>query len=299
MVLICLLLIPLLGGLLSWLANRWSVLAARWVALLATLGMLLLTIALWVGGRHHGGSLWLVELNVPWIPQIGSRIHLALDGLSLLLIALTAFLGVLSVAASWRGIDAHVGFFHFNLLLILSAITGVFLAVDLFVFYLFWELMLVPLFFLIDIWGHERRHYAALKFFIFTQTGGLFLLLGILALFFIHGGTTGHYTFDYQQLLGTPLHGNLAFWVMLKLLSRLRGEAAGGAAAHLAAGRAYPGAGGGERGPGRVGAEGRRVWPAALRAAAFPGGRLRLRPGGDDARGNLHPLRRAARLRPA
>ena len=93
-----------------------------------------------------------------------------MDGLSLLLIALTGFLGILSVAASWRGIELHIGFFHFNLLLILTAITGVFLAEDLFLFYLFWELMLVPLFFLIDIWGHERRHYAALKFFIFTQT---------------------------------------------------------------------------------------------------------------------------------
>ena len=97
-----------------------------------------------------------------------------------------------------------VGFFHLNLLWILAGITGVFLAVDLFLFYFAWELMLVPMYFLIAIWGHENRTYAAVKFFIFTQLSGLLMLIAILALYFAHHAT-GVYTFEYAELLGTAI----------------------------------------------------------------------------------------------
>jgi NADH-quinone oxidoreductase subunit M len=107
------------------------------------------------------------------------------------------------VLTSWAEIQERVGFFHFNLLWILAGIVGVFLALDLFLFYFFWELMLVPMFYLIAIWGHENRIYAAIKFFLFTQLSGLFMLLSILGLYFIHGRATGTFTFDYNQLLGT------------------------------------------------------------------------------------------------
>ena len=128
-------------------------------------------------------------MNIAWIPQLGIGFHLAMDGLSLLLVALTLFLGIISVVCSWTEVRERVGFFHLNLLWILAGILGVFLALDLFLFYFFWELMLVPMYFLINIWGHENRVYASLKFFIFTQAGGLFMLLSILALYFIHGRT--------------------------------------------------------------------------------------------------------------
>ena len=88
---------------------------------------------------------------------------------------------------------------------VLAGIIGVFLALDLFLFYFFWELMLVPMYFLIDIWGHENRHYAAIKFFLFTQLSGLLMLLAILGLYFIHRRATGVFTFDYAKLLGTPM----------------------------------------------------------------------------------------------
>src|ERR1017187_5483484 len=117
------------------------------------------------------------------IPQFGIRFHLALDGLSLLLLMLTFFLGILSVLASWNEIIKAVGFFHLNLLWILAGIAGVFLAVNLFLLYFAWELMLVPMYFLISIWGHENRVYAAVKFFLFTQLSGLLMLIAILALF--------------------------------------------------------------------------------------------------------------------
>ena len=107
-----------------------------------------------------------------------------MDGLSLLLIVLCDFLGIMAVLASWEEINSRVGFYHFNLLAILAALVGVFLALDLLLFYVFWEVMLVPLYFLIAIWGHERRIYASMKFFIFTQASGLLMLLAIVGLYY-------------------------------------------------------------------------------------------------------------------
>ncbi len=222
MILIWFVLLPFVGGLLAWLVSRWSVKGSRWIAAL-TLGLDLASVLIvWaVGARNAdrlanpGSSLWLIEFNAPWIPSFGISLHLGLDGLSLLLIALTALLGLLSVAASWREIQEHVGFFHFNLLWVLAGITGVFLALDLFLFYFFWEMMLVPMYFLIALWGHENRIRAAVKFFLFTQLSGLLMLAAILALYFIHGQTTGVYTFDYTQLLGTSLAPQTALLLML------------------------------------------------------------------------------------
>lgn len=223
MILIGLILILLGGGLLAWLLGRWQAAWARWVSLLALAADFVLILSMW--GQHFGqvsvannGSPWLVEVNRPWIPQLGISFHLALDGLSLLLIILTLSLGILSVLTSWTEIDRRVGFFHFNLLWILAGIIGVFLAVDLFLFYFFWELMLVPMYFLIAIWGHTHRIYAAIKFFLFTQLSGLLMLVAILGLYFIHGQTTGVYTFDYNRLLGTVIPPSLAPWLMAGFL---------------------------------------------------------------------------------
>ena len=154
-------------------------------------------------------------MNWEWIPQFGIRFHLALDGLSLTLLLLTFFLGVMSVLTSWTEIRQHVGFFHFNLMWVLAGVTGVFLAVDLFLFYLFWELMLVPMYFLIAIWGHERRVYASLKFFLFTQLSGLLMLAAILGLAILHQHATGSWSFDYQALLGLAIVPSTATWLML------------------------------------------------------------------------------------
>jgi NADH-quinone oxidoreductase subunit M len=219
MSLILLILLPALGGLIAWLLEGRSRLAVRVVALLAPAAQLLLTLVLW---GHSWGRLaglrpgqWLYSFEAPWIPWLGIRVSLAMDGLSLLLVALTGFLGVLSVLASWRAIQTRIGFFHCNLLWTLAGITGIFLAMDLFLFYVFWEVILIPLFFLIDIWGHERRHAAAMKFFLVTQAGGLFLLLGIIGLVLAHGAATNSYTFDYAALQHTALPPGLGVWLML------------------------------------------------------------------------------------
>jgi NADH-quinone oxidoreductase subunit M len=221
MILAWFILIPLMGGLAAWVLDRKDSESARWVSLAALALDLILLISFWSGpsvqlGLNRGA--WLAELNRPWIPQMGINLHLAIDGLSLVLVALTLFLGIISVICSWTEIRDRVGFFHLNLLWILAGILGVFLAMDLFLFYFFWELMLVPMYFLINIWGHENRVYASLKFFIFTQAGGLLMLLSILALYFVHGIGTGTYTFDYALLIGTKMSPSTAFWIMLGFL---------------------------------------------------------------------------------
>lgn len=219
MILAWLIIILLAAGVLAAFAARWSRDLARWISLAATALDLALILATWT--RHAdqitltGSSAWLEQADWAWIPEFGIHFHLALDGLSLLLLALTFFLGVLSVLCSWTEITESVGFFHLNLMWILAGITGVFLAVDLFLFYFAWELMLVPMYFLIALWGHERRTYAAIKFFLFTQLSGLFMLVAILVLYFFHHATSGTYTFDYEQLLHTSLSPVAALWIML------------------------------------------------------------------------------------
>jgi NADH-quinone oxidoreductase subunit M len=219
MILIWLIAILLGGGILAALAGRWSATAPRWIALATVTADFALGLSLWAGNAGRidlvPGNGWLEQVDWTWIPQFGIHFHLALDGLSLLMLMLTFFLGFISVLASWREITKSVGFFHLNLLWVLAGVVSVFLAVDLFLFYFAWELMLVPMYFLIAIWGHERRTYAAIKFFIFTQLSGLLMLVAILALYFLHHASTGVYTFQYEDLLGTPLSPAAAIWIML------------------------------------------------------------------------------------
>lgn len=222
MILAWLIIILMIGGLIAWLAGRWSHSACRWISLVALIIDFIIIISIWISYSAKVSissiPVWLIELNVNWIPEFGINFHLALDGLSLILVTLTIFLGIISVITSWKEITERIGFFHFNILWILAGISGVFLALDLFLFYFFWEVMLIPMYFLIGIWGHENRIYAAFKFFIFTQASGLLMFLSILALYFIHGKATGIYTFDYMQLLGTTLNPTVSFILMCGFL---------------------------------------------------------------------------------
>ena len=208
MILAWLIFILLVGGLLAWLLERLGPHGPRWGSLAALTIDLILGLALWA---RYGGpvgllerGVWVAEVDWAWIPRFGIAFHLAMDGLSLLMVLLTLFLGIVAVGASWTEIQERVGFFHFNLMWVLAGILGVFLAVDLFLFYFFWEMMLIPMYFLIGIWGHENRMYAAIKFLIFTQASGLLMLVAILALCVTHYQSTGIFTFDYMQLLGRP-----------------------------------------------------------------------------------------------
>ncbi len=219
MTLLWLLILPIVGGLLAWLSGRTGTQLPRWISILALAIVFGLTLQVWF--QYYSEidifkeQAWLIEFEQDWIPQLGISFYLALDGLSLLLIALTAFLGIISVVVSWKEIQYRVGFFHFNLLWILAGIIGVFIALDLFLFFFFWEMMLIPMYFLIIIWGHEDKRYAAIKFFLFTQASGLMMLVAILALYFVHGNATGVYTFNYNELLGTDIPASAAMWLML------------------------------------------------------------------------------------
>ncbi len=219
MILPLFIIILMVGGILAWIAARVNILYSRWISLIALIVNFILSIVIWIQNPIDSSDTWIERFSVPWVPSFGISFSMALDGLSLLMLLLTFFLGIFSVLISWNEIKERVGFFHFNLLWVLAGITGVFLTMDLFLFYFFWEVMLIPMYFLIGIWGHENRRYAAYKFFIFTQASGLLMLLAILGLYFIHGNQSGVYTYDYFQLLGTTFSVGVERWLMLGFLA--------------------------------------------------------------------------------
>jgi len=215
MSLLWLLLIPAMGGVLAWLAGARHKDWPRWIALAVLVIDLLIALSLTGSAVSPGQTAWIASFDRPWIPQLGISFELDLDGLSLALILLTIALGLVSVVISRTEITDRVGLFHANLLWSVTGVIGVFLALDLFLFFFFWELMLVPMYFIIALWGHEHRFYAAIKFFIFTQGSGLVMLVAILVLVFVHQHATGQFTFDYLALLGTKMSPATGFWLML------------------------------------------------------------------------------------
>ena len=218
-------LVPLLLGIVGWVLGRRQTGTARWLALAGNLFNLGLAALLCLGASgvlrlpflaaSGAGSPWMAEVHWPWIPSLGISFSLGLDGLSLTLLGLTALLGIMAVLSSWTGITTRVAFFYLNISLVLAGINGVFLATDLFLFVFFWELMLVPMYFLIDLWGHENRHAAAVKFFLFTQVGGLLMLVAVIALAVIHGMATGTWTFELRDLMGTVMSPVIGMLLML------------------------------------------------------------------------------------
>jgi NADH-quinone oxidoreductase subunit M len=139
-----------------------------------------------------------------WIPSIGARYIFGVDGISMLLVMLTTLLGFISLLSSWTAITERVKEYYFCLLVLQTGMLGVFMTLDMFLFYVFWEVMLVPMYFLIGIWGSHNRLYAAIKFFLYTLLGSVLMLLGILAVYFYNGGTT----FDVREFHNLGLDPN-------------------------------------------------------------------------------------------
>lgn len=224
MSLVILLLTLLVGGLLAWQSERVNKDLPRWISLV-TIALALLYLSSLASGLSPemftlvpnplSGSSWLIHYRLDWIPRFGISFELAMDGLSLLLVALTLVLGLIAVASSWTEIDFKPGLFQANILWTLVGVIGVFLAMDLFLFFAFWEVMLIPMYLLIAIWGHEKKAYAAMKFFIFTQVSGLLMLLSIMVLAWQGYVANGSYSFSYFALLPLQLDGQLSFWIML------------------------------------------------------------------------------------
>ncbi|MFT7288344.1 MAG: NADH-quinone oxidoreductase subunit M, partial [Halieaceae bacterium] len=222
--LLMLILLPLVGGFIAWQSEQISPLLPRWISVGVTVLTLiyLLSMIAALGAPQLAmptvaadPASWLLHTRIDWIPRFGIAIELAMDGLSLLLVVLTLLLGLVAVAASWSEVEMRPGFFQANLLWTLAGVIGVFLALDMLLFFLFWEVMLIPMYLLIAIWGHENRAYAATKFFIFTQASGLLMLLAIVALAVVGQQATGSMSFSYFDLLLVEIDPRAAFWLML------------------------------------------------------------------------------------
>jgi NADH-quinone oxidoreductase subunit M len=211
---------PLAGSFLA-LATGHKPLLCRYVSLSVTLielALISLFFALDLTPQVSPSGAWLLTVDHPWLVGLGARFSLGLDGLSLLLIWLTAFINVICILISWEAITVKVGPFHFFLLFLEGCLMGLFLATDLLLFYLFWEIQLIPMFFLIGVWGHAKRIYAAIKFVLFTFGGSLFMLIALVAIYVIHGQQTGEYTFNLYQLTRTQLSPTVQGWLYAAFL---------------------------------------------------------------------------------
>jgi NADH-quinone oxidoreductase subunit M len=198
---------PALGALLLLFYNREHARSIRSLALIFTVLAFVFSLHLIV---HFDSSNpdFQFGIKIPWIPSFGIDYALGIDGISLFLILLTTFLTPLAVLASWSIHERIKEYFVFMLLLETGMI-GVFAALDFFLFYVFWEIMLVPMYFLIGVWGGERRIYAALKFVLYTMVGSVLMLVAIIALYFMHGDATGTFTFSYPQIQSAIASGRM------------------------------------------------------------------------------------------
>ena len=200
---------PLAGAILLLFVNKRQEDAIRWIAnLFAGLGFLV-SLPLWF--RYDpAGAAWQFVEHAPWIPSIGASYFLGVDGFSVLLILLTTLMGFIAVLSSWTAISERVKEFYIFMLVLQTGMLGAFVALDFLLFFLFWEVMLVPMYFLIGIWGGGRRLYSAIKFFLYTLVGSVVMLLGILALYFHN-----QQSFDITQMQQLALPFELQKWVFL------------------------------------------------------------------------------------
>ncbi len=191
---------PLIGVLLLVLIPGENHRAIRWVALLASLASFAFSLVLL--GYDPGGAEFQFREDLPWIEAFGMRYTLGVDGLSVVLVLLTTLLSAISIFYSWVPIQKRVKEYYVALLLLMVGMLGVFVSLDLFLFYVFWEISLIPMYLIIGIWGGPRRIYATVKFVIYTLVGSLLMLVAILAVAIAHGNDTGTFTFAYEQLRG-------------------------------------------------------------------------------------------------
>lgn len=197
---------PILGVLLLLLTPKESRNAIRTIALgFSTLTFLFSLLVVFQFDRSTPKMQF--ELLLPWIQSFGIQYHVGIDGISLLLILLTTFLTPLAILSSWQSIQSRVKEFFILMLVLETGMIGTFVALDFFLFYVFWEIMLVPMYFLIGVWGGERRIYAAIKFFLYTMVGSVLMLVAIISLYLLNGSTT----FDFLEILRNIQNGQIVF----------------------------------------------------------------------------------------
>src|SRR5438105_13754226 len=206
---------PAVGALLLLFYNREHVRSIRMFALIVTLVTFVFSLHL-VAHFDSSNPDFQFGLKIPWMPSFGIDYSMGIDGISLFLILLTALLTPLAVLASWSVHERLKEYFIFMLLLETGMI-GVFAALDFFLFYVFWEVMLIPMYFLIGVWGGERRIYAAMKFVLYTMIGSVLMLVAIIALYFMHGDATGNFTFSYPAIQSALASGRMVLSPAIEL----------------------------------------------------------------------------------
>src|SRR5215470_8409039 len=205
---------PLAGAFILLLVSRDNEAAIRWIANIVAFVGFIVSVPLWFGYDLANPDFQFVE-RAPWIPSIGAEYYLGVDGLSTLLILLTTMMGSIAVLSSWTAITERVKEYYIFLLVLQTGMLGAFVSLDFLLFFLFWEVMLVPMYFLIGIWGSSNRLYSAIKFFLYTLVGSVVMLLGILALYFYNHSITGVYSFDVTQFQKLAVPYDLQWWVFL------------------------------------------------------------------------------------
>src|SRR5450756_1998958 len=214
---------PLIGAFVLLFVPKENKDAIRWIANIFALGGFLISLPLvpmfWAQRFELTPTHFKFLEGTPnnWIPSIGAGYNLGIDGISFLLIMLTTLLGWVSILSSWTAIEIRVKEYYVWFLVLQTGMLGVFMALDFFLFFVFWEAMLVPMYLLIGIWGGPNKLYAAIKFFLYTLLGSVLMLLGILFLYFHHHTVTGVFTFSIPELYKTapliPFH--YAIWLFV------------------------------------------------------------------------------------
>src|SRR5687768_5261693 len=204
--------LPLLGALIALLMPRANESMLRTWAVAVSLAVFLTSLGLWFGFDPTTSDFQLLE-RFDWVPGLGISYQVGIDGISLLLVLLTTFLMPLVFIYTAASVRVRVKEFVVLMLLLETAMLGTFLALDLFLFYVFWELMLVPMYFLIGVWGGARRIYAAVKFFLYTMAGSVLMLLAIMTLYFLSGSSATDRTFDFVEILDSPAPRELQPWL--------------------------------------------------------------------------------------
>ncbi len=204
--------LPLLGALLLVILPRASGQTIRRIALATSTLTFVVSLLLYAYFEIGTAALQFTE-SAPWISDLGISYRIGVDGISLWLVLLTTFLTPLAMLSSWASIKERLKEYMVVMLLLETGMIGVFVATDLFLFYVFWEAMLIPMYFLIGVWGGPRRIYAAVKFVIFTMAGSVLMLIAILAVVFLHQDSTGRMTFDLMELMRTPIDAGMQPWL--------------------------------------------------------------------------------------
>jgi NADH-quinone oxidoreductase subunit M len=206
--------LPLVGALLVAFLPKEEGKLARGIALWTTIVVFLVSLGLLGGFEAASPKAFQLETKVPWFASLGVSYHVGVDGVSLLLVLLTTFLMPI-VVISATSVTKRVKEFALALLVLETAMLGAFVALDLVLFYVFWELMLIPMFLIIGVWGSENRIYAAVKFFIYTMVGSLLMLVAILYLYWATGAGGASRSFDYQAFLALQLAPSVQVWLFI------------------------------------------------------------------------------------